>query len=220
LHAQGDRLLHAPGSRGRILRGALRGQGSVREGAQGGARLDLARSGSGPKRGSTPRRAAPWRRAPARGNPARRSLAFPRRQARRRGRSRRGLTCACPAAQNHAACEKERIPVTFLPDERAWGPGSEAAFAAHEAVFLVDALLGTGSKGAPRGAVGAAIEMAEHTERPIASIDIPSGLDASSGYVELPAIRAEFTVTLQLLKRGLKLEPGRSHAGQVEVVDI
>jgi len=127
---------------------------------------------------------------------------------------------ASEAAQNHAACEKERIPVTFLPDERAWGPGSEAAFAAHEAVFLVDALLGTGSKGAPRGAVGAAIEMAEHTERPIASIDIPSGLDASSGYVELPAIRAEFTVTLQLLKRGLKLEPGRSHAGQVEVVDI
>src|SRR5206468_6719019 len=38
--------------------------------------------------------------------------------------------------------------------------------------------------------------------------------------LELPAIRAEFTVTLQLLKRGLKLEPGRSHAGQVEVVDI
>ncbi len=124
------------------------------------------------------------------------------------------------AAQNHATCEKERIPITFLPHERAWGPGSEAAFAAHEAMFLVDALLGTGSKGAPRGAVAAAIQMAEHCERPIASIDVPSGLDASTGYVEHPAIRADFTVTLQLLKRGLKLEPGRSLAGDVEVVDI
>ena len=124
------------------------------------------------------------------------------------------------AAQHHAACEKERIPITFLPDERAWGQGSEAAFAAREAMFLVDALLGTGSKGAPRGAVAAAIEMAERNERPIASIDIPSGLDASTGYVEQPAIRADFTVTLQLLKRGLELEPGRSHAGDIEVVDI
>ena len=124
------------------------------------------------------------------------------------------------AARNHAACEKERIPVTFLPDERAWGPGSEAAFSAHEAMFLVDALLGTGSRGAPRGAVAAAIEMTEHSERPIASIDIPSGLDASTGYVEQPAIRADFTVTLQILKRGLKIEPGCSHAGFVEVVDI
>jgi NAD(P)H-hydrate epimerase len=124
------------------------------------------------------------------------------------------------AAQHHAACEKERIPITFLPDERAWGQGSEAAFAAREAMFLVDALLGTGSKGAPRGAVAAAIEMAERNERPIASIDIPSGLDASTGYVEQPAIRADLTVTLQLLKRGLELEPGRSHAGNIEVVDI
>ncbi|HMI30973.1 MAG TPA: NAD(P)H-hydrate epimerase, partial [Candidatus Limnocylindrales bacterium] len=72
---------------------------------------------------------------------------------------------------NYAACEKERMPVTFLPDARAWGPGSEAAFAANDSMFLVDALLGTGSRGAARGAVAAAIEMAEQSEKPIASID-------------------------------------------------
>ena len=124
------------------------------------------------------------------------------------------------AATAHAACEKDRIPVTFLPDPRAWSPGSEAAFAAHEAMFLVDALLGTGSRGAPRGAVAAAIELAEHNERPIASIDIPSGIDASTGYREQPAIKANLTVTLGLPKRGLAIEPGRSSAGVVEVVDI
>jgi NAD(P)H-hydrate epimerase len=123
-------------------------------------------------------------------------------------------------ATNLAVCERERTPVTFLPDPRAWGPGSEAAFAAHEAIFLVDALLGTGSRGAPRGAVAAAIEMAEHSERPIASIDVPSGLDATTGYREQPAIKADLTITLALPKRGLALEPGRSSAGLVEVVDI
>ena len=124
------------------------------------------------------------------------------------------------AARSHAVCERERIPVTFLPDPRAWGPGSEAAVAAREAVFLVDALLGTGSRGAPRGAVAAAIGLTEHTERPIASIDIPSGIDASTGYREQPAIKATLTVTLALKKRGLAMEPGRSSAGLVEVLDI
>ncbi len=124
------------------------------------------------------------------------------------------------AAANHAICERERTPVTFLPDPRAWGPASEAAFAAHDAIFLVDALLGTGSKGPPRGAIAAAIEMAENSEKSIASIDIPSGLDPSTGYREQPAVKADLTVTLALPKRGLALEPGRSSAGLVEIVDI
>jgi len=124
------------------------------------------------------------------------------------------------AATNRAICERERMPVTFLPDPRAWGQASEAAFAAHDAMFLVDALLGTGSKGLPRGAIAAAIEMAEHSEKSIASIDIPSGLDPSTGYREQPAIKADLTVTLALPKRGLALEPGRSSAGLVDIVDI
>ena len=124
------------------------------------------------------------------------------------------------AAASHAACERERMPVTFLPDPRAWGEGSEAAHAARQAMFLVDALLGTGSQGAPRGAVAAAIEMAEGSAVPIASIDIPSGLDATTGYREHPSIKADLTLTLGLPKRGLTIEPGRSSAGLVQVVDI
>jgi len=124
------------------------------------------------------------------------------------------------AAENCGACERGRMPVTFLPDPRAWGDASEAAQAARQAMFLVDALLGTGSHGAPRGAVAAAIEMAERSEVPIASIDIPSGVDATTGYREQPSIKADLTVTLGLPKRGLAIEPGRSSAGPVMVVDI
>jgi ADP-dependent NAD(P)H-hydrate dehydratase / NAD(P)H-hydrate epimerase len=124
------------------------------------------------------------------------------------------------ARAQYESCSRGRIPITFLPDSRAWGPGSEAADAASNAAFLVDALLGTGSKGAPRGAVAAAIELAVASGKPIASIDIPSGVDASTGHLEIPAIRADLTVTLALPKVGLRLEPGREHAGLVEVADI
>lgn len=124
------------------------------------------------------------------------------------------------AAVNCVACQKARIPVTFLPDPRGFSPGSEAAHAVGDAVLLVDALLGTGSRGAPRGAIAAAIELANRSQSPIASIDVPSGLDASTGYRENPSIVADLTVTLALPKRGLVIEPGRSSAGRVQVVDI
>ncbi len=124
------------------------------------------------------------------------------------------------ARVQYAACAKARVPVTFLPDPRGWGQGSEAADAIQHAAFLVDALLGTGSKGAPRGATAAAINLAMAAGKPIASIDLPSGVDASTGHAESPSIRADLTVTLALPKLGLMVEPGREHAGTVQVVDI
>lgn len=124
------------------------------------------------------------------------------------------------ARANHQSCEKARIPVTFLPEPRAWAEGSEAENAAGSASFLVDALLGTGSKGAPRGAVAAAIECALRSEKPLVSIDIPSGVDATTGHAESPCVRAEMTVTLGLPKAGLVFEPGRDRAGRLVVVDI
>ncbi len=124
------------------------------------------------------------------------------------------------ARTNYEGCAKTRMPVTFLPDPRAWGPGSEAADAVQRAGFVVDALLGTGSKGAPRGPVAAAIELAMAWGKPIVSIDVPSGVDGSTGHVEIPAIRADLTVTLALPKLGISIEPGREHAGVIEVVDI
>lgn len=124
------------------------------------------------------------------------------------------------ARSSYQTCIKSRLPVAFLPDPGAWGSGGEAATVAAKAAFLVDALLGTGSQGPPRGAVAAAIELATASGRPIAAMDIPSGIDASTGHVNSPSIRADLTVTLALVKAGLALEPGREHAGIVRVVDI
>jgi NAD(P)H-hydrate epimerase len=124
------------------------------------------------------------------------------------------------ARANREACARARVPVAFHPEPSAWRPGGEAARTAADADLLVDALLGTGSRGAPRDAVARAIECANHLAPPIVAIDIPSGVDASTGHAENPSIHAELTVTLALPKRGLLIEPGRSHAGEVRVVEI
>ena len=124
------------------------------------------------------------------------------------------------AQANHDACVKARIPVAFFPEAAAWEPGGPAALSAAEAYVLIDALLGTGSRGAPHGAIARAIDCANHQGEPIVAIDIPSGLDASTGHLESPSIAATLTTTLALPKRGHVIEPGRSRSGDVRVVDI
>jgi NAD(P)H-hydrate epimerase len=124
------------------------------------------------------------------------------------------------ATANLAACRKARVPVAFFPEADAWDPGGPGAHECPQADLYLDALLGTGSSGAPRGAIARAIECMNHQGAPIVAIDIPSGLDASTGHCEKPTFRAALTVTLALPKRGLLLEPGRSAAGEVRVVDI
>lgn len=85
---------------------------------------------------------------------------------------------------------------------------------------IVDALLGTGSAGAPRGAYAELIAAANASGRLIVSADIPSGLDADTGETHEPCIHAAVTVCLAFLKRGLLQYPGAGAAGQVVVRSI
>jgi len=85
---------------------------------------------------------------------------------------------------------------------------------------IVDALLGTGATGAPRGAYAALIQAANDSGLPIVSADIPSGLDADTGARHEPCISAAVTVCLAFLKRGLVQYPGAEAAGRVVVRSI
>jgi len=80
---------------------------------------------------------------------------------------------------------------------------------------IVDALLGTGTKGAPREPYAALIREANASGLPIVAIDLPSGLDADTGEAYDPCIRAGTTVALACLKRGLTQYPGAACAGRV-----
>src|SRR5579884_300724 len=85
---------------------------------------------------------------------------------------------------------------------------------------LVDALFGTGFSGAPREDAAALIEAMNAASAPIFSIDLPSGVDASTGEVAGAAIGATTTVTFHGRKLGLAVAPGRLRAGEVHVADI
>lgn len=86
--------------------------------------------------------------------------------------------------------------------------------------LVVDALFGTGFSGPARRAAARWIEEMNAAEAPVLAVDLPSGIDASTGEAAGPAVRAERTVTFHALKVGLAVAPGRFHAGQVEVADI
>jgi NAD(P)H-hydrate epimerase len=85
---------------------------------------------------------------------------------------------------------------------------------------VVDALLGTGFEGAPRAPLDAAIATVNETGAPVIAVDVPSGVNASTGEVEGACIRAHVTVTFHASKAGLWIHPGKHHAGRVEEVEI
>ena len=85
---------------------------------------------------------------------------------------------------------------------------------------VVDALFGTGFRGEPRPEAAALIEHVNAVEAPVVSVDLPSGVDASTGEVAGAAVEAGLTVTFHAWKVGLAIAPGRLHAGQVVVADI
>jgi hydroxyethylthiazole kinase-like uncharacterized protein yjeF len=85
---------------------------------------------------------------------------------------------------------------------------------------VVDALFGTGFHGAPRADAAALIERINAAEAAVVAVDLPSGVDASTGEIAGAAVDADLTVTFHGLKLGLVIGPGRFHAGRVVVSDI
>jgi ADP-dependent NAD(P)H-hydrate dehydratase / NAD(P)H-hydrate epimerase len=86
--------------------------------------------------------------------------------------------------------------------------------------LVIDALFGTGFRGPPREEAAALIERVNGSSAPVVAVDIPSGVDASTGQVPGAAVEAALTVTFHGRKVGLAVGPGRYHAGEVIVADI
>jgi hydroxyethylthiazole kinase-like uncharacterized protein yjeF len=85
---------------------------------------------------------------------------------------------------------------------------------------VVDALFGTGFRGAPRGDATALIERVNALGAPVVAVDLPSGVDADTGEIEGAAVRADLSVTMHGPKVGLHVGPGKFHAGEIVVADI
>ncbi|MGH2933002.1 MAG: NAD(P)H-hydrate dehydratase [Gaiellaceae bacterium] len=85
---------------------------------------------------------------------------------------------------------------------------------------IVDALFGTGFSGAPRPDAAALIERINAVPATVVAVDLPSGVDASTGEVAGAVVDADVTVTFHGRKLGVVVAPGRFHAGEVRVADI
>ncbi|MEW9528982.1 NAD(P)H-hydrate dehydratase [Microbispora sp. NPDC049125] len=89
-----------------------------------------------------------------------------------------------------------------------------------QADVVMDGLVGIGGAGALREPYGTLAGLTGGTEGIVVAVDVPSGVDASTGRVEGPAVRAHMTVTFGAYKNGLLIDPGAEFAGAVELVDI
>jgi len=89
-----------------------------------------------------------------------------------------------------------------------------------DADVVIDALFGTGFTPPPRDDAAEQIRAMNESGKSIVCVDIPSGVDASTGEVPGEAVRATSTVTFHGRKVGLEVAPGRFHAGEVHVADI
>jgi hydroxyethylthiazole kinase-like uncharacterized protein yjeF len=86
--------------------------------------------------------------------------------------------------------------------------------------LVLDAILGTGLRSAPREPQASAIRALNEAGVPVLSVDVPSGLDATTGEAFDPTIRAALTCTLTAMKQGLRLGDALTHAGEIWVADI
>lgn len=85
---------------------------------------------------------------------------------------------------------------------------------------VIDALFGTGFTGEPRPDAAQKIRAINDAGAAVVAVDIPSGVDASTGEVPGDAVRADLTVTFHGLKVGHEVAPGRFRRGELVIADI
>jgi hydroxyethylthiazole kinase-like uncharacterized protein yjeF len=86
--------------------------------------------------------------------------------------------------------------------------------------LVIDGMVGIGGDGGLRREAAAVAERLANVDALVVAVDVPSGVDASTGEVAGAAVRADVTVTFGALKTGLVVAPGADFAGAVEVADI
>ena len=121
------------------------------------------------------------------------------------------------ARSNLAILSTMKAPLVEIQDLSSW----KAHLAEVEGCCLiVDAILGTGLASKVKGVVREVIEDLHHCEIPTVAVDLPSGLDATTGEILSVCVKADLTITFGLPKRGMLIYPGAHYAGRIKIVDI
>jgi len=112
--------------------------------------------------------------------------------------------------------DNQPIEVSFLLNQKSLQEIDNL----HGSDLIIDALLGTGLKGEVRGIYTDIIKKINDNERPVISVDIPSGINGNTGKKGGIAVEADETVTMEFLKRGLLYNDGPTYCGEVVIADL
>lgn len=116
------------------------------------------------------------------------------------------------ALQHFQLIKKMEIPVTVYQNDLSTD--------FQRTDLIIDALLGYPTSSNPRDATADMITAANKSEKPILAVDIPSGLDATTGKPYQPCIQAVATITLGLPKTGLITKYARPYVGKLFLTDL
>jgi ADP-dependent NAD(P)H-hydrate dehydratase / NAD(P)H-hydrate epimerase len=111
----------------------------------------------------------------------------------------------------------ERIIPDNITDIDTMDPVTKAV---HHCSAIVDAMLGTGITRNTGGLYRDIIDMVNAVQKPVFSVDIPSGINGDTGSIMGAAVNADYTVTFGLPKIGNMLYPGFEHCGKLYVSHI
>ena len=90
----------------------------------------------------------------------------------------------------------------------------------NDAEGIIDGLIGYSLKGDPKGKAASLIEWINRQDLPVLSLDVPSGLDATTGEQRNPCVKADRTVVYGVMKQGLAVDDSKEVRGEVTLVDI
>jgi len=119
-----------------------------------------------------------------------------------------------------AAVRPRPIDETRPDAMTSYDAGHDVRRAIGYADLIIDGMLGIGGKGGLREPYATLAQLAAGSSSTMVAVDLPSGIDADTGAVDGPAVRADVTVTFGVVKPGLLIDPGAGYAGVVELVDI
>jgi NAD(P)H-hydrate epimerase len=119
------------------------------------------------------------------------------------------------AKVNYNAAKKFGVKITPVAKS-----ASGFSFFRKRNCLVVDAILGTGLSKEVRSPLSDLIKKVNSSSLPVISVDIPSGISSDTGEIMGCAVRAEYTVTFGLPKRGHLLYPGAEYTGKLFVEEI
>ena len=136
------------------------------------------------------------------------------------------MLSSAPPSTRDARLNWDRLDGVDLVERVYAARGHDAALflnGIERAGLVIDAMLGTGVRGALREPVRTAVDVAvraRESQVPVLAVDTPTSLDLTSGVPSDPVVRADVTITFHRPKRGLLDGVGRVLAGRVLVAPI